>query len=121
MRTAEGREFESASGSLFVTTKIECCPGNAIAGSPVKGFVACMGKKNATADIDHNLAVLGLPYSDLLLLHWPCDNVEETVHTYRAMEEALRAGKARAIGVSNFNASALGAILPRVNVKPVLN
>jgi len=104
---------------LFVTTKIECCPGTAFAG---KGSsLMCMLKKDPAKDIAHNLKELGLDYVDLLLLHWPCDNMDASVHAYEAMEQSYRSGAARAIGVSNFNASSLASFMPRVSVKPSIN
>jgi 2,5-diketo-D-gluconate reductase A len=105
---------------LFVTTKIECCPGKAFAGD-VKGAVLCAVKHDPIKNIQHNYDVLGLDYVDLMLLHWPCDDFEDSVATYKAMEPLVKAGKARAIGISNFNASAIEALMPRVSVRPVIN
>ena len=49
------------------------------------------------------------------------DDFDATVQTYRAMEPWFSSGKARSLGVSNFNASALEALLPLTKVKPVIN
>ncbi len=52
--------------------------------------------------IDRFLEELGVEYIDLVLIHWPNRDfsIEETL---KAMDEAKKAGKIRAIGVSNFN------------------
>lgn len=78
---------------------------------------------NATANIEHDFRTLGLPQVDLMLLHWPCETLEETVATYRAMQPLVDAGRARAIGVSNFNATFLEEFLghPGVTVPPSIN
>ncbi|KAL1508080.1 hypothetical protein AB1Y20_007674 [Prymnesium parvum] len=53
---------------LFVTTKIECCPGAQFLGSAAP---VCRAAGDPRAAIAHDFAVLGLAYVDLLLLHWP--------------------------------------------------
>jgi len=108
-------------GELFVTSKIECCPGGHFAGSWVKGKVMCLGRSDPSKNIARDFDVLGLDYVDLMLLHWPCDDMEDSIKTYRAMEPLVQSGKAKAIGVSNFNASALEVLLQRVTVKPAIN
>ena len=45
-----------------------------------------------------------MDYGDLLLLHFPCRDWEGTLRAYAALEAARARGRARAIGVSNFNA-----------------
>jgi len=71
--------------------------------------------------VDEDLKEIGVDSVDLLLLHSPCDTIEQTWEAYFAMEDAYRSGKARAIGVSNFNASALAALLSSATVKPAVN
>jgi diketogulonate reductase-like aldo/keto reductase len=56
--------------------------------------------------------VLDLEYVDLLLIHWPCDKFEDTLATYKALEPYVTSGKARAIGVSNFNAALIEQLVP---------
>ena len=70
-----------------------------------------------------DLQQLGMPMVDLLLLHWTCDTLEETIEAYKAMQPLVASGKARAIGISNFNASMIDALLaaPGVTVKPAVN
>ena len=119
------RHSSIARSTLFVTTKIPCCPAAS------KGFQGyyCTGHPRsgsnltATADADINLTLadIGVEYADLILLHWPCETIEETWATYNALEGALTDGRARAIGISNFNASAIDALLSGTSVKPAFN
>lgn len=77
---------------------------------------------NTTEQVGHDFATLGLDYVDLLLIHWPCDTVEDTLKTYRALEPLVASGKARAIGFSNFNADMVEKMMQRgLKVKPAVN
>ena len=69
---------------VFITTKV---------------WISNGGYEKAKASIDESLRKLQSDYIDLLLIHQPFNDY---YGTYRAMEEACKAGKARAIGVSNF-------------------
>jgi diketogulonate reductase-like aldo/keto reductase len=119
------RHSSIARSDLFVTTKIPCCPAAS------KGFqhYYCDGHPRsgsnltatADADINSTLADIGIDYADLILLHWPCETVEATWATYKALEGALADGRARAVGISNFNASAIDALLSGTSVKPAFN
>ncbi len=70
---------------LFVTTKLDR---------------PCAGYRKAKDAIERSLDALRLDYVDLLLIHEPHAEAPEM---FRAMDEARAAGKARALGVSNFN------------------
>lgn len=109
-----------ARSELFVTTKMPCCPGG---GFPygVRYCGSHPGLENATANILHDFDMLGLDYIDLLVMHWGCDTFENTVERYMRLEPFVRAGKIRAIGVSNFNASLLEAFVAKVSIKPAVN
>merc|ERR1711871_258209 len=76
---------------------------------------------NTSKHIEHDMKTLGLDYVDLMLLHWPCDTFEETLATYRQMEDMVAEGTARAIGVSNFNASMIDQIVGKAKIKPAIN
>ncbi|MDE5595032.1 MAG: aldo/keto reductase, partial [Muribaculaceae bacterium] len=82
--------------------------GNAIVKSGVpreelfivsKIWISNAGYEKAKASIEESLRKLKTDYIDLLLIHQPFGDY---YGTYRAMEEAYKAGKLRAIGVSNF-------------------
>ena len=111
-----------ARSEIFVTTKVPCCPGTQF---PWGWAHACqvdgISAKNATADMQHNLKELGLDQVDLVLMHWPCDDMASILQTWRAMEAMLEAGQTRAIGVSNFNASTLASLHKVAKIKPAVN
>lgn len=76
---------------------------------------------------EESLQKLQTDYVDLLLIHWPNpidfrDNWEAAnAETWRAMEELYNAGKAKAIGVSNFRAHHLEALKKTAKVQPMVN
>ena len=65
--------------------------------------------------VDKTLARLDTDYIDLLLIHQPAGNY---IAGYRQMEKAYKEGKARAIGLSNFNEAQIREILEICEVKP---
>lgn len=77
--------------------------------------------------IDQSLQNLGLDYFDLYLIHWPNpvhfrENWQEAnSEAWRAMEEAVEAGKIKSIGVSNFRAHHLDTLLATAKIRPVVN
>ena len=74
--------------------------------------------EQAVKDIDATLERLGLDYLDLLLLHQPYG---EYVSAWKAIEEAVQAGKLRSIGLSNFSASKTREILDVATIPPAVN
>ncbi|MCS2893610.1 aldo/keto reductase [Parabacteroides faecis] len=88
---------------LFITTKV---------------WVSNAGYEKAKASIDESLRKLQSDYIDLLLIHQPFGDY---YGTYRAMEEAYKAGKARAIGVSNFYPDRLVDLAECCEIKPAVN
>lgn len=85
----------------------------------------------AAASIDASLAQMGLGYLDMVIIHspqpWAAVNQSEDRYyegnreAWRALEDALSAGKVRAIGVSNFNEGDIDNILGACRVKPAVN
>ena len=76
------------------------------------------GYEKAKASIDESLRKLGSDYIDLMLLHQPFG---DRYGAYRALEEAYKAGKLRAIGVSNFYPDHLIDLAHNFEVKPAVN
>ncbi|WP_273089550.1 aldo/keto reductase [Cryptobacterium curtum] len=86
---------------------------------------------SAAASIDSTLTTMGLDYLDMMIIHSPqpwtevnqSDNryEEGNIEAYRALEDALSAGKLRAIGVSNFLEDDLRNILDNCRVVPAVN
>jgi diketogulonate reductase-like aldo/keto reductase len=104
-----------ARDELFITTKL-----------------AAESKSYADAKkrIDGSLQALGLDHIDLMLIHspQPWEDFRESeryfegnLEAWRAIEEAHRAGKLRAIGVSNFERSDLDNLLAHGSVPPMVN
>lgn len=85
--------------------------------------------ESAKKSIDESLKKLGLDYIDLMLIHAPQpwsdfrggDYFEGNVAAWRALEEAYKAGKLRAIGVSNFLQKDLENIFAHCETKPMVN
>lgn len=88
---------------LFITTKI---------------WISNAGYEKAKASIAESLHKLQTDYIDLLLIHQPFGDY---YGTYRAMEEAYRAGKVRAIGVSNFYPDRYLDLAHFAEIKPAVN
>ena len=88
---------------VFITSKI---------------WVANMNYERATASIDESLRRLGTDYIDLMLLH---QAMGDYPGAWRAMEEAYRAGRLRAIGVSNFYPERLIDVALLAEVVPAVN
>ena len=88
---------------LFITTKV---------------WISNSGEEKAAKSIDESLRKLQTNYIDLLLIHQAYGDV---FGTWRAMEKAYRAGKVRAIGVSNFQAGRFFDFAHYVDLKPMVN
>ena len=102
-------------GELFVTTKLA---------AEVKSY------KEAVASIDQSLETLGLDTIDMMIIHspkpWMKFHEDEAYsegnrEAWKALEEAYKAGKLRAIGVSNFEKADIDNILEACSIKPMVN
>lgn len=88
---------------LFITTKV---------------WISNSGYEKAKTSIEESLRKLQTDYIDLLLIHQPFGDY---YGTYRAMEEAYKAGKVKAIGVSNFYPDRFIDIHHFAEIKPAVN
>ena len=88
---------------IFLTTKV---------------WISNAGEEKAAKSIDESLRKLKTDYIDLLLIHQAYGDV---FGSWRAMEKAYRAGKVRAIGVSNFQEARFFDFAHYVDVKPMVN
>ena len=85
--------------------------------------------ETAAQSIDESLAKLGLNFIDLMIIHAPepwnefreANYDAENVEVWKALEDAYKQGKIKAIGVSNFNEHDLENILQNSTVKPAVN
>lgn len=83
-----------------------------------KVWISNYGYKKAKASIDESLRRLQTDYIDLMLLHQPfCDRYG----AYRALEEAYKEGKLRAIGVSNFYPDHFIDLASNMEIAPAVN
>ena len=83
-----------------------------------KVWISNAGEAKAAQSIDESLCKLQTDYIDLLLIHQAYGDV---FGSWRAMEKAYKAGKVRAIGVSNFQAARFFDFAHYVVVKPMVN
>lgn len=100
---------------IFVTTKLA---------AEIKSY------DEAVAAIDESLKKLGLEYIDLMIIHSPkpwAEFLEDdhyfqgNLEAWKALEEAYKAGKLKAIGLSNFEIEDVRNILENGSVKPMVN
>lgn len=100
---------------IFVTTKLD---------AGIKVY------EEAVASIDGSLERMGLDYVDLMIIHSPQPwkqfgdddrYFEGNREAWRALEEAYKSGKLRAIGVSNFRQEDIDNLLESCTVKPMVN
>jgi len=69
-------------------------------------------------EVDETLERLGVDYIDLMILHQPAGNI---IAGYRQLEAAYKAGKLRAIGLSNFDVAQTQRILDECEIVPAIN
>jgi 2,5-diketo-D-gluconate reductase A len=95
-----------ARDEVFITSKLN------------NGFHA---RDAALKAIDDTLTALDLDYVDLFLIHWPLPTIGDFVETWKAMAEIAAAGKAKSIGVSNFQPAHLRRLFDETGVVPAVN
>ena len=102
------RRSELGRGEIFVTTKL-----NNDVHRP----------DDARAAFDQSLKALGSDYVDLFLIHWPLPGRYDGdyVSTWQTLEEFYRDGRARSIGVSNFQPHHLRRLHQECEIRPAVN
>ncbi|WP_031518059.1 aldo/keto reductase [Streptomyces sp. NRRL F-5123] len=91
---------------LFVTTKL---------------WNSDQGYDSALRAFDTSLGKLKLDYVDLYLIHWPQPRRDAYTETWRALERIAADGRARAIGVSNFQPAHLRRLVDGSPTVPAVN
>ncbi|MFJ6698109.1 aldo/keto reductase [Streptomyces sp. NPDC091272] len=76
---------------------------------------------DARKAFDQSLEDLGLDHLDLFLVHWPLPGKGDFVETWKVMEEIYRSGRAKAVGVSNFQPHHLRRLMEGSVVVPAVN
>jgi 2,5-diketo-D-gluconate reductase A len=79
------------------------------------------GRESAHRALDRSLDRLGFDYVDLYLIHWPAPGRGLYVETWDALVELSAAGRARSIGVSNFEIQHLERVVDATGVTPAVN
>jgi 2,5-diketo-D-gluconate reductase A len=84
---------------------------------------ACHEPDEARRAFDRTLSELGFDYVDLFLIHWPLPTLYggDYVSTWKTLEEFQRDGRARSIGVSNFEVAHLERLAAECDVVPAVN
>ncbi|WP_279107509.1 aldo/keto reductase [Gordonia paraffinivorans] len=100
------RESGLSRDEVFITSKLN------------NGFHAY---DDALKALDKTNDDLGVEQVDLFLIHWPLPGVGDFVETWKALEKAYADGKARAIGVSNFQQAHLQRLLDETEIVPAVN
>ncbi|MDB5159999.1 MAG: aldo/keto reductase [Candidatus Saccharibacteria bacterium] len=107
------RDSGIARAEIFLTTKLP---------AEVKNYEEALEK------FETSIKTLGVEYVDLYLIHapWPWsdrggDYTEGNIQAWKALEEIYKSGRAKAIGVSNFNSTQLQSILDNGTVVPAAN
>ncbi len=106
---AVGRGISSSSvdrDDIFVTTKL---------------WNSDQGYEPALTAFDVSLQKLGLDYVDLYLIHWPLQNDERLLKTWDALEKIAESGKAKSIGVCNFEPRHLQLLVDRGGLLPAVD
>lgn len=98
---------------IFLTTKLP---------AEVKTYDEAMEK------FETSLKTLDVDYVDLYLIHapWPwsdrgSDHMDGNIEVWKAFEEIYKSGRAKSIGVSNFNASELKQLIAATDIVPAVN
>ncbi len=79
------------------------------------------GHDSTKAAFDESLEKLGLDYVDLYLIHWPVPKVGLFIEAWECMIQLRDEGRAKSIGVCNFNINHLEQLLDETGVLPVVN
>jgi diketogulonate reductase-like aldo/keto reductase len=94
------REAGVPRAEVFITTKFDA------------------GRTDPVAEAEQSLRRLGLDQVDLYLVHWPQGG---PVWAWPGMERSVERGLARSVGLSNFSASHLAAVMKAGTIPPVVN
>lgn len=79
------------------------------------------GHEPTRSAFERSLEKLKLDYVDLYLIHWPAPKINQYVQAWEAMIQLRNEGRAKSIGVCNFNIDHLQTLLDSTGVLPVVN
>jgi diketogulonate reductase-like aldo/keto reductase len=110
--TAQVYQNESGVGAAVSSSGLKRSDVFITSKTQTKGYQATL------QGIDESLKRLNSDYLDLIIIHWPNG---DDIETYKALEQALKEGKTRAIGVSNFNIKQLEILMKNTDVVPAVD
>ena len=115
--TAQGYENEAEVGQGIIDSQV--ARQEIFLTTKVATNIMRDGQQAVRQSIDESLAKLKTDYIDLLLIHWPVkDCVKDT---WQVMEDYVRQGAVKSIGVSNFNRHHLDDLFAYAEIRPVIN
>lgn len=100
------RRSEIPREDIYLTTKLH---------SSSHGYDA------ALTAFDRSLERLGVDYVDLYLIHWPLPGLDRYVESWKVLETILASGRAKSIGVANFQPAHLQRLFDETGVVPAIN
>ena len=115
--TAQGYENEAEVGQGIIDSGVE--RSEVFITTKVATNIMRQGSEAVRDSIDESLCKLKTDYIDLLLIHWPVKNCVKS--TWQVMEEYVKKGLVKSIGVSNFNRHHLDELLEYAEIRPVIN
>ena len=115
--TAQGYENEAEVGQGIADSGVPRC--DIFVTTKVATNIMREGRDSVRKSIDESLERLKTDYIDLLLIHWPVKDCVK--HTWLMMEDYVRQGLVKSVGVSNFNRHHLDDLLSYAEIPPVIN
>ena len=101
------KKYKIPRKEIFLTTKI---------------LPSDMTYERTKKSVESSIKKLNCDYLDMALIHWPeVDKTEDRIKVWKALEESVKEGKVKMIGVSNFCKIHLEHILKNCTIKPVIN
>lgn len=77
--------------------------------------------ESTLTSFEESLKRLQTDYLDAFLIHWPGQNKERMISTWKALEKLYEAGKVKSIGVCNFEIHQLEYLIAHCKIKPMIN
>lgn len=115
--TAQMYENEEAVGAGIIRSGID--RNEIFLTTKINTGVMREGAEAVRSSINESLEKLQTSYLDLLLIHWPVKDCVKA--TWQVMEEFVKQGKVRSLGISNFNKHHLDDLLTYAKIRPVIN
>ena len=108
---------------LFISNKVPCLKG--LSSTAISRMYSDPSLNVPSGILDRDIQMsfdsINVSYVDLMLLHQPCRTLQDTILAYSSLEKLFKAGKARAIGISNvYDAAYLHDFVQQVPIRPAV-